>query len=89
MRGFCPGLWPDLQPRGPVYSALFDDAVPTTLLCCNGFSPGVYDETQETVSAHYDHHIPQIDGNNALQLVVAAVGPDFLCHQFGVPYGSV
>ena len=51
--------------------------------------PGVYDETQETVSAHYDHHIPQIDGDNALQLVVAAVGPDFLCHQFGVPYGSV
>ena len=43
--------------------ALFDDAVPTTLLRCDGFSSGVYDEIQETVRAHYDRQIPQIDGD--------------------------
>ena len=72
-------MWPALQPRGPNYLALFDDAVPTTLLRCDGFSSGVYDEIQETVRAHYDHQIAQIDGDIALQLVPAAVGSGYLC----------
>ena len=53
-----------------LYLALFDDAVPTTLLCCDGFSPGVYDEIQETVRAHYDTQPPQIDGPSPKYLLL-------------------
>ena len=68
--------------------ALFDDAVPTTLLRCDGFSSGVYDEIQqETVRTHYDRQIPQIDGDIALQLVPAAVGSGYLCHLLMVKRG--
>ena len=82
-------MWPALQPRGPNYLALFDGAVPTTLLRCDGFSSGVYDEIQETVSAQYDHQIPQIDGDIAFQLVPAAVGSGYLCHLLMVKRGQV
>ena len=69
---------------GPNYLALFDGAVPTTLLCCDGFSPGVYDEIQETVRAHYDTQPPQIDGSSPkylflLMWVIRQPSPNLEC----------